>query len=122
MSSDPLSALVSEVVGRMLERSDTVVPLQVLVALELVDEEAVLVWRRGGLPYLERGITKGLARVARVLRLLSEDARARGLVPVKGRYQRSGKGPRRALRFSKRGDAESEGAYATHFVRPSPAR
>lgn len=99
------------------------VPLDVLVALEMLDEDLLAEWRSGDLPYLERGMTKGLARSARVLRLTREDALRRGLTPKVGKYVRSGKGPKRPLRFSKRGDAESEAAYATHFVRAkSPAR
>lgn len=117
---DPLAATVNQIVTQLLERGDTVVPLDVLVALEMLDEELIVGWRRGDLPYLERGITKGLARTARVLRLVRDDAVARGLKPAPGKYLRSGKGPRRPLRFSKQGDAASEAAYATHFVRAKP--
>ena len=117
LSSDPLAPLVSQIVTRLLESREVVVPLDVLVALEMIDEELIADWRRGELPYLERGITKGLARTARVLRLLRAEALGRGLTPKSGKYLRSGKGPKLPLRFSKRGDAESEAAYATHFVR-----
>jgi hypothetical protein len=34
-----------------------------------------------------------------------------------GKYLRSGKGPKRKLRFSKRGDAASEALYTRHYVR-----
>lgn len=115
---DPLMPLVSEVVAEILETGDVVTPLDVLLRLEIVEADQVERWRQGGLPYLERGITTGLARVARVLRLTAEHALALGLTEVSGKYLRRGKGPNRRLRFSKRGDAESERAYATHFVRP----
>lgn len=118
--SDPLAATVSQIVTELLERGDVVAPLDVLLALELVDEELLADWRRGGLPYLERGITKGLARTARVLRLLREEALSRGLTPRPGKYVRAGKGPKRPLRFSKTGDRESEAAYAVHFIRNAP--
>jgi hypothetical protein len=122
LNSDPLAELVGQVVTQLLERGDVVAPLDVLLALEMLDEDLVAEWRRGDLPYLERGMTKGLARSARVLRLTREDALRRGLTPKAGKYVRSGKGPKRPLRFSKRGDTESEAAYATHFVRAkSPA-
>ncbi len=111
---------MSQIVTQLLERGDVVVPLDVLVALEIIDEALVTEWRHGQLPYLERGITKGLSRTTRVLRLTREDALGRGLIPKAGKYVRSGKGPKRPLRFSKRGDAESEAAYATHFVRAKP--
>lgn len=116
---DPLLPLVAEVVSEILEAGDVVTPLDVLVRLEIVDAEQVETWRRGGLPYLERGITSGLSRVARFLRLLAEHARALELEPIPGKYLRRGKGPNRRLRFSKRGDLESEQAYATHYVRQS---
>jgi len=115
--ADPLAASVSRIVTELLERGDVVAPLDVLLALEIVDGELLADWRRGGLPYLERGITKGLARTTRVLRLLREEAKARGLAPSPGKYLRTGKGPKRPLRFSKAGDRESEAAYAVHFVR-----
>jgi hypothetical protein len=118
--ADPLLLLVSEVVSEILATGDVVTPLDVLLRLEVIDPEAVETWRRGGLPYLERGITSGLSRVARLLRLTCEHALALGLKAVPGKYLRRGKGPNRRLRFSKRGDQESERAYTTHFVRERP--
>ncbi len=116
-SLDPLTPLVAEVVSEILRSGDVVAPLDVLVRLELIGADQVEIWRRGGFPYLERAVTTGLSRVTRVLRLLQEHALTSGLEPVAGKYLRRGKGPHRRLRFSKRGDAESERAYATHFVR-----
>jgi hypothetical protein len=114
---DPLAPLVAEVVDEILATGDVVAPVDVLVRLELIEPDQVEAWRSGGLPYLERGITSGLSRVARFLRLVAERARALGLEPAPGKYLRRGKGPNRRLRFSKRGDRESELSYATHFVR-----
>ena len=115
--ADPLLPLVAEVMAELLDQGDAVSPLDVLVRLELVDPEKLEKWRAGELPYLERGITTGLARVARFLRLIAQHAHALGLRPTPGKYLRRGKGPKRKLRFSKRGDRESELAYSTHFVR-----
>jgi hypothetical protein len=117
---DPLMPLVAEVVSEILESSAVVAPLDVLVRLEIVELAQVEAWRSGGLPYLERGITAGLSRVARFLRLIAEHSLALGLKPTAGRYVRRGKGPKRPLRFSKRGDPQSEKAYSTHFVRQKP--
>jgi hypothetical protein len=116
--ADALTLVVKEVIDEILSTSRELAPLDVLVALEIVDSERIELWRRGGLPYLERGIVSGLARVARILRIVQQQAEARGLEPKPVRYSKRGKGPRRALRFSKRGDAESERAYTTHFVKP----
>jgi len=114
---DPLMPLVAEVVTEILEAGDVVAPLDVLVRLEIIEPDQVEAWRGGGLPYLERGITTGLSRVGRLLRLIGEHSQAIGLKAVPAKYWRRGKGTKRPLRFSKRGDADSEQAYATHFVR-----
>ena len=113
--------LVAEVTAEILKAGDVVAPLDVLIRLEIIDPAQVEIWRRGGLPYLERGIKSGLSRVARLLRLVAEHARSLGLEPVPGKYLRRGTGPNRRLRFSKRGDQASEAAYATHFVRAKSA-
>jgi hypothetical protein len=118
---DPLMPLVAEVVAEILKAGDVVAPLDVLVRLEVLEPEQVEIWRRGGLPYLERGIQAGLSRVARLLRLVAEHSLSLGLRPVPGKDRGPGAGAKRQLRFSKRGDSESERAYATHFVR-SPIR
>lgn len=117
---DPLAAVIAEIVSDLLEQTDVLTPLDVLLALEIIDDEQLATWRRGGSPYLERGITKGLARVARILHLLREEALRRGLTPSPGRYLVKGS-KRKRLRFSKRGDPESELAYSTHFIKSATA-
>src|SRR5258706_16192122 len=114
---DPLMPLVAEVIAEVLKTGGVVAPLDVLVRLEVVEPAQVELWRRGGLPYLERAIQSGLSRVARLLRLIAEHSVSLGLAPVPGKYRRPGSGAKRRLRFSKRGDPESEQAYTTHFVR-----
>lgn len=119
--ADALTRAVIEVMDDLLSATDELAPLDVLVALEVVDADQVELWRRGGLPYLERGIVKGLARAGRILRIVQHQASLRGLKPRLARYTRRGKGPKRPLRFSKRGDADSERAYATHFIKSASA-
>lgn len=114
---DSLSPVVEEVVSEILRGGNVVTPLDVLQRLEIVERDQVAIWQSGGLPYLERGITTGLSRVARVLRLIHDQCLTLGLAPIPGKYRLRGKGPARPLRFSKRGDAESEKLYATHFVK-----
>lgn len=114
---DPLAPAVAEVIAEILEAGDTVTPLDVLMRLEIVEADQVERWRRGELPYLERGIRAGLSRVARLLVVIQDQALARELEPVTGRYSRRAKGKKVALRFSKRGDLESERAYSTHYTR-----
>jgi hypothetical protein len=115
--ADPLLPLVTEVIGEILSKANMVAPLDVLLRLEIIEQEQVEAWRRGAVPYLERAITSGLSRVGRVLRLVHEHCLALELQPKRGKYLRTGKGAHRQLRFSKRGDEESELGYLTHFVR-----
>lgn len=117
---DRVRALVVEVVEDLLAQGDLLRPLDVLLALEIVTPEAVEGWMAGKLPYLERAMTAGLSRVARMLRIVREHALANGLVPAPGKYTR--RGSKKSLRFSKRGDANSEASYRCHFVRPGGAR
>jgi hypothetical protein len=114
---DALMPVVVEVMSELLERHGEISPLEVLLALEMVDPDVVENWQKGALPYLERGITVGLTRVTRVLHLVHEHANVLELKTVPGKYSRKGKGPKHKLRFSKRGDTESERLYASHFVR-----
>jgi hypothetical protein len=116
---DPLIPVVVEVLDELLAAGDVVTCVDLLVRLEILTAEQVAAWRRGQLPYLERAITAGLNKVGRILRILDNEARARGLTPSEGRYFRSGKGPKRRLRFSKRGDTASEASYARHYLRPA---
>jgi hypothetical protein len=112
---------IKDAVDAILQSSDVVTPIDVLVSLEVITPEMLDQWRAGELPYLERGMTAGLARVSRMLRVLREHALELGLTPTPGKYSRKGKGSRRRLRFSKSGDAASEEAYSCHFVRRRPA-
>lgn len=114
---DPMTPLVVEVIDEILQAGDVVAPLDVLVRLEILTPDQCAEWRRGELPYLERGITAGLKKVGRLLRVLEVEALAKGLSPKVGKYLRSGKGRKRKLRFSKSGDAAAEAAYARHYVR-----
>lgn len=114
---DPLLPLIAEIVNELLAEGECVRPLDVLVRLEILEAAQIDEWRAGRLPYLERGIRAGLARVARLLDLLQHHALSLGLEPQLGKYQRRANGRKVPLRFSKRGDRASEEAYARHFVR-----
>ena len=115
---DRFYPLLKEVVSVCLHMGNVVKPVEVLVMLEVITPEDVDSWRRGGIPYLERGMTAGLAKVGRILRILRAHALEIGLVPVQAKYSRKGKG---RLRFSKSGDAAAEAAYACHFERRPPS-
>lgn len=101
----------------ILQSGDVVRPIDVLVHLEVITPDLVERWRSGGIPYLERGMTTGLAKVARMLSVLDGHARELGLEPVPGKYAR--RGSKTKLRFSKSGEPESEAAYGRHYRRPT---
>lgn len=116
---DRFYPLVKEAVSVCLHAGNVVKPVEVLVMLEVITPEQLDQWRHGGIPYLERAMTAGLARVGRILRVLRAHALEVGLVAVPARYARKGKGGKGRLRFSKSGDAAAEAAYACHFERPA---
>lgn len=115
---DRFYPLVKDAVSACLRAGDIVRPIDVLVILDVITPELLDEWRRGAVPYLERGMTAGLARVGRILRILRAHAIALGLTPVPGKYASKGKG---RLRFSKSGDAALEEAYSCHFERRAPS-
>jgi hypothetical protein len=112
---DQLAEAVAEILDELLANGDTVSPLDLLVALELIKPEAVEAWRSGQLPYLERGVTVGIVKVHRALAALEAEARLRKLVVLQRPYRsRRGK-----LRCSKSGERSLEVAYARHYRRPA---
>jgi len=112
---DPLQPVVAEVIAEILSKGAVVAPLEVLLRLEVIEPDQVEAWRAGGMPYLERSITAGLSRVSRLLRLVREYCLSLGLTATPAKYRRKGK--KQPLRFSKRGDPDSEQVYCTHYVR-----
>jgi hypothetical protein len=114
---DPLTPIVVEVMTEILKSGDVIAPIDVLVRLEILTAEQCVAWPRESSRSSSAGINAGLNKVGRMLRVLDVEARALGLTPTTGKYVRSGKGPKQRLRFSKRGDAESEASYSRHYVR-----
>lgn len=115
LHGDRFYSPIKEATAAILEAGDVVRTIDVLVQLEVITPELVERWRKGGVPYLERGMTAGLSRVARMLAVLHGHALELGLVPVAGKYVR--RGTKTRLRFSKSGEPESEAAYARHYQR-----
>lgn len=106
---------IKDAVASILEGADVVRPIDVLLRLEVITPDLLERWRSGGVPYLERGMTSGLSKVARMLTILGAHALELGLVPIPGKYLR--RGGKARLRFSKSGEPESEAAYARHYRR-----
>jgi hypothetical protein len=114
---DHLHRRIASAVGSILERTDVLAPVEVLIAMDILAPAHLEDWRRGRVPYLERVIQGSLPRLSRILRILRQQALALGLKPSVTVYNRWGKGPRQRLRFTRTGDPGLERAYACHFVR-----
>lgn len=119
--SDPLFPRIERAVASILGRGQVVAPVDVLVAMQLLEPDHLMAWRRGQVPYLEKVIRCNLTRASRLLRILRFHAHDLNLVPSQTVYCRWGKGPRQVLRFSKSGEPMIEAAYSRHFVRPAEA-
>lgn len=115
---DPLYPRIARAVATMLQQGTVVAPVDVLVAMDLLAPEHLEAWRRGRVSCLEEVITCNLARLSRLLRILRFHAHDLNLLPSVTVYRRRGKGPRRPLRFTRRGNPRIEEAYARHFVWP----
>ncbi len=115
---DPLYPRVVRAVDAILEHETVVAPVDVLLRLDLLDQEQLVDWRHGRIPYLEQAIRGNLTRLSRLLRILRFHAHDLNLKPAWTDYRRWGKGPEQTLRFTKTGKQKLEQAYATHFVWP----
>lgn len=115
LQRDRFYSPIKEAVAAILQSGNVVRPIDVLLHLEVITPELIERWRKGGVPYLERGVTTGLSKVARMLTILDAHALELGLVPVAGKYSRRGSKAR--LRFSKSGEPDSEAAYSRHYQR-----
>ncbi len=115
---DKLHPRIVRAVASILARGKVVAPVDVLVAMKLLEPARLEDWRFGRVPYLEKVIRGNLTMLSRLLRILRFHAHDLNLVPSATAYMRWGKGPKRRLRFSKTGDRKVEEAYSRHFVWP----
>ena len=78
---DRLYPRIVRAVSAILERKDSVAPVDVLVEMDLLKVEHLEDWRFGRVPYLERVIRCNLTRLGRLLRILRSHAHDLKLVP-----------------------------------------
>lgn len=105
-------------VDEILACGKVVTPVDILVAIGVLDRKRIEDWQRGRIPYLERVIEGNLMRLSSLLRILGFHAHDLKLKPSWTAYLRQGKGPKQRLWFTRTGDPKIEDAYATHFVWP----
>jgi hypothetical protein len=115
--SDKYYPRVVGAVDSILARKDTVSPIEVFIEMGLLTGESVAAWRKGRLPFLERGIQCNISVASRILRLYRMHAHDLNLRPSNTAYVRKTYTGATPLRFTKTGDHKIEEAYARHFVR-----
>ena len=107
-------------VAMILETSNVVTPVELLLHLQRISKQQYEDWRFGRIPYLERVCIGNLSTLSVILRILDHHARAIGLKPSQTVYHKWGRGGKQiVLRFSKSGAPALEAAYSKHYVATS---
>jgi hypothetical protein len=108
---------IARTVAAILETSNFVAPVEVLLRLQRISKQQHEDWRFGRIPYLERVCIGNLSKMSTILRILEHHARAIGLKPSQTVYHKWGRGGKHiVLRFSKTGQPALEAAYSRHYV------
>jgi hypothetical protein len=103
-------------VSEVLRRQGYVSAVDVFLELGTLTRQDLEDWRFGRVPFLERKLIGGLGKLSTTLREMKRLCGELGLKPSQTAYMKWGKGPKRALRFSKSGKPHVEQAYRTHWV------
>ena len=105
----------------ILERQNSVSPIDVMLQLQRLTPKQVEDRRFARIAYLERVTAGGLGTVNRILRLMRFHAHDLNLIPSQTVYRKWGKGKTRImLRFSKSREPNLEAAWSRHYVSPKP--
>jgi hypothetical protein len=115
-----LQRRIIKVAEAALARRGFVSPIDVLMGIGWLSPPVVDQWRRGRLPYLERGATANLHKLSTAMHLFRSWAVSRGLRPRETAYLATTP-DRRPLRFGVSGRNAVERGYRTHWVSPKPA-
>lgn len=107
---------VVQAVARLLERTDVIAPVEILMEMGNLRPEDHEDWRRGRVAYMERVFRGNLSKAYRILRIIGFHVHDLNMVPRHTVYHQWGKGSKRVLQFSKSGDPNVEKAYSTHYV------
>lgn len=112
---DPLYPRIVRASARLLRVQDEIVPVELLVAMDVLSSRDLQAWQLGQVPYLERVVHGSLPRLARLLRILRMHAHDLKLAPREVPYFQHGSQNRRPLRFTKTSNRSLESAYRRHF-------
>lgn len=114
---------VVRAMAAVLERQESVSPIDVMLQLQRLTPKQVEDWRFARIAYLERVTVGGLGTVNRILRLMGFHAHDLNLIPSQTVYRKWGKGGKRiTLRFSKSGEPKLEASWSRHYTCPKRRR
>lgn len=106
---------VVRAIARILEKSDVVAPVNVLMEMGNLSKQNHDAWRRGQTPYLERVFEGSLFKANRILRIIGFHVHDLNMIPQKTAYFKTGKEKKHPLRFSKSGNKKLEEVYSKHY-------
>lgn len=110
---DKLYPKVVRATAELLNESDEISPIAILMQIGNLEPQDHDAWRRGRVPYLERVFQGSLSKANRYLRIIGFHAHDLNMVPSQHTYRQIGK--KRILRFSRSEDPNVEKLYARHF-------
>ncbi|MGB7343851.1 MAG: hypothetical protein WBD20_06545 [Pirellulaceae bacterium] len=114
---------VVRAMAAVLERQESVSPIDVMLQLQKLTPKQIEDWRFARIAYLERVTVGGLGTVNRILRLMGFHAHDLNLIPSQAVYRKWGKGKERiTLRFSKSGEPKLEASWSRHYTCPKRRR
>lgn len=118
MNREELAKKVKQIVHRNCYTKGYICSADLLMDLGVLKKKAYEDWRFGRIDYLERACTVNLKQLTLISSLMRKHAAELKLKSSFTAYHAWGKGPKRALRFSKSGNKKIETLYATHYIDP----
>jgi len=112
---DNIYPRVVQAMAGIIKKHREVAPVDVFVAMGVLQVHDLENWRAGCVPYLEKVIRCNLSKANRVLQIIRFHAHDLNLEPVTRNYIHKGKHQRVILRFSKTAHHGVEEAYRRHF-------
>jgi len=107
-----LSQKIATVAGDAISKQGYVSAIDLFLGIGWLNQDNLLDWKKGKIPYLERVVTASLGKISRAMKELRFWANHAKLKESMTVYQHKSY----KLRFSKSGNPTIETAYSTHFV------
>ncbi len=100
----------------MMVKTGVITPVDVMMAMGILDKKDYESWRNGKLPYLERACKVNLRKLSTLMKEMRAFAKRNNLKASWTYYHGWGKARDVKLRFSKTGNDYIEQQYATHYI------